>query len=354
MFRASHHRSRKIVSCAFVPLIRLFPSRKQWIQLLTQLTACRVGDMITNDNGHIHQYFVYSPFGENMYQYNRNSDFNSRYRFNGKEIDSEPTERSSRKPLKTKRIEQTGNGYYGARYYDPKISVWLSVDPWAYRYPSQTPYNFVFNNPIRFIDPTGKGPEEGGGFFEKFGNWISGDGWNTNQEVKQNQNPDNFIFDPDNFILDEVVLTPSNSEEKNKKKHKNEQNYGEGQFGDLDEQVVEWPKGKKSGDYGETPVMRGAPGKAGKGIIEQITNGINLFKKWYNWHKQKDKPQQVETTPTAPVPEDPKSVRDLNEDTTFYVNKYRPGGWIQKERTRTKAEFDSLQKANEGHQIMEY
>ena len=32
--------------------------------------ACRDGDMITNDNGHIHQYFVYSPFGENMY--NRN------------------------------------------------------------------------------------------------------------------------------------------------------------------------------------------------------------------------------------------------------------------------------------------
>ena len=73
-------------------------------------------DMITNDNGHIHQYFVYSPFGENMYPYNRNSDFDSRYRFNGKEVD-----------------EETGNGYYGARYYDPKISVWLSVDPLAKR-----------------------------------------------------------------------------------------------------------------------------------------------------------------------------------------------------------------------------
>ena len=96
-------------------------------------------DMITNDNGHIHQYFVYSPFGENMYQYNRNSDFNSRYKFNGKELD-----------------EETGNGYYGARYYNPKISVWLSVDPLAHKYPSSTPYNFVLNNPIHFVDPDGR------------------------------------------------------------------------------------------------------------------------------------------------------------------------------------------------------
>ena len=96
-------------------------------------------DMITNDNGHIHQYFVYSPFGENMYQYNRNSDFDSRYRFNGKEID-----------------EETGNGYYGARYYNPKISVWLSVDPLAHEYPNLSPYNFAANNPILLFDPNGE------------------------------------------------------------------------------------------------------------------------------------------------------------------------------------------------------
>ena len=106
--------------------------------------ACRDGDMITNDNGHIHQYFVYSPFGENMYQYNRNSDFDSRYRFNGKEID-----------------EETGNGYYGARYYNPKISVWLSVDPLA-DHPNQvdkSPYNAFWNNPIKFTDTDGRCPE---------------------------------------------------------------------------------------------------------------------------------------------------------------------------------------------------
>tara|TARA_R110002096_G_scaffold238497_1_gene429935 strand:- start:1076 stop:2326 length:1251 start_codon:yes stop_codon:yes gene_type:complete len=153
--------------------------------------ACREGDMITNDNGHIHQYFVYSPFGENMYQYNRNSDFNSRYRFNGKEIDPEPTERSSRKPLKTKRIEQTGNQYYGARYYDPKISVWLSVDAMSGTEHNRplTPYHFCSNNPVNFIDSDGLDwyKAEDGSYAWKSGtsdnitlgdkqyNWVGGD-----------------------------------------------------------------------------------------------------------------------------------------------------------------------------------
>lgn len=49
----------------------------------------------------------------------------------------------------------TGNFYYGARYYDPKISVWLSVDPMSDQRPSLTPYNFLSNNPIMRTDPTG-------------------------------------------------------------------------------------------------------------------------------------------------------------------------------------------------------
>ena len=63
------------------------------------------------------------------------------YRFNGKELDPE-----------------TGNYYYGARYYDPKISVWLSVDPLAHKMPNWSPYSFSFNNPIKFVDPDGRIP----------------------------------------------------------------------------------------------------------------------------------------------------------------------------------------------------
>src|SRR5699024_331820 len=36
---------------------------------------------------------------------------------------------------------------------------WLSPDPLAEEFPSWNPYNFVMNNPINFIDPTGMAPE---------------------------------------------------------------------------------------------------------------------------------------------------------------------------------------------------
>jgi RHS repeat-associated protein len=51
--------------------------------------------------------------------------------------------------------EETGNYYYGARYYDPKVSVWLRVDPLAHKYPSLSPYVFVANNPVMLVDPNG-------------------------------------------------------------------------------------------------------------------------------------------------------------------------------------------------------
>ncbi|MBW2962112.1 RHS repeat-associated core domain-containing protein [Mesonia aestuariivivens] len=63
---------------------------------------------------------------------------NSPYKFNGKELD-----------------EETGNYYYGARYYDPKWSVWLSVDPMAEKYPGWSPYNYTLQNPVKFVDPDG-------------------------------------------------------------------------------------------------------------------------------------------------------------------------------------------------------
>jgi len=55
----------------------------------------------------------------------------------------------------TKQAGNTGHYCYGARYYDPKVSVWLSVDPEAARDPHMTPYHFVYNNPVMFVDPNG-------------------------------------------------------------------------------------------------------------------------------------------------------------------------------------------------------
>ncbi len=52
---------------------------------------------------------------------------------------------------------------YGARIYDPGIARFISVDPLADDYASWSPYNYTLNNPLRYTDPTGMGPEGGPG-----------------------------------------------------------------------------------------------------------------------------------------------------------------------------------------------
>jgi len=63
--------------------------------------------------------------------------YDNAYKFNGKELD-----------------DATQMYYYGARYYDPRISIFVSVDPLVEK--TFEPYSYVGNNPINFVDPTGQ------------------------------------------------------------------------------------------------------------------------------------------------------------------------------------------------------
>jgi len=76
-------------------------------------------------------------------QHSRYGDYSTRYRFNGKEQD-----------------EATGFYYYGARYYAPSLSRWLSIDPLAEKYQGFSPYNYTLNNPINLVAPDGRSVED--------------------------------------------------------------------------------------------------------------------------------------------------------------------------------------------------
>ena len=97
---------------------------------------------LTNLDGEVVQHIEYVPFGE-VFLEEKNAKWNTPYLFNGKELDKE-----------------TGLYYYGARYYDPKLDIMKSVDQMAEKYPNWSPYNYAFNNPVKFVDPDGNEPND--------------------------------------------------------------------------------------------------------------------------------------------------------------------------------------------------
>jgi RHS repeat-associated protein len=77
------------------------------------------------------------PYGE-LFVSQKNSTFDSRYKFTAKELDNE-----------------TNYTYFGARYYDSDLSSWLSVDPMTSKFYSTSPYMFCIGNPVRLVDYNG-------------------------------------------------------------------------------------------------------------------------------------------------------------------------------------------------------
>ena len=94
---------------------------------------------VTAADGEAVQHLHYLPWGEDFVDQRLNSFDGVRYTFSAKERDSE-----------------TGLSYFGSRYYSSDLSIWLSVDPMAAKYPSLSPYVYCADNPVKLVDPNGE------------------------------------------------------------------------------------------------------------------------------------------------------------------------------------------------------
>jgi len=97
---------------------------------------------ISNLDGEVVQHVEYVPFGE-VFLEEKNAKWNTPYLFTSKELDRE-----------------TGMYYFGARYQDPKLGIFISVDPLAEKFKGVSSYAYTLNNPVRFTDPDGKAPND--------------------------------------------------------------------------------------------------------------------------------------------------------------------------------------------------
>jgi RHS repeat-associated protein len=82
----------------------------------------------------------YDPWGMNLVGIEKQGRPDHKFQYNGKE-----------------KQEEFGLHWndYGVRFYDPQLARWHAVDPLAGLYFNESPYNYVHNSPLLFIDPTG-------------------------------------------------------------------------------------------------------------------------------------------------------------------------------------------------------
>ncbi|MHB1844959.1 MAG: RHS repeat-associated core domain-containing protein, partial [Deltaproteobacteria bacterium] len=104
---------------------------------------------VTDQNALVHEHVEYYPYGQ-VWRDPKSDD------------DRGPTVQGQQFLFTSKQYDpETGNYYFGARYYDPRLARWLSVDPAlpgnAFEMPAAlAAYMYGQDNPIRFLDPDGR------------------------------------------------------------------------------------------------------------------------------------------------------------------------------------------------------
>jgi RHS repeat-associated protein len=101
------------------------------------LGTCRV---VTDHQGQVIRAQDYFPFGLTLRSLNNKK---TRFSYTGKELDT---------------AGALGWFYFGARFFDPEIGRFLSIDPLADKFLGWSPYVYSLNNPTKYTDPDGKSP----------------------------------------------------------------------------------------------------------------------------------------------------------------------------------------------------